>query len=210
MIKGIIFTFLMIFVSACGGSNSKSTQSLRLIDTTKENPHSLAHKSADKVLERNNKLELSKIEANAKVEIEKIKSQNQLEIAKINAETKKTIAKKDYEAKIKSSELDVKSRKENMQYTVYIVLAVVFIIVLAIIVLYLNGKKNRELQKKLHDEKLSHEKFLKEKELEEQRVHKLLDLIASGKMAKNVEKEVILSITNTKTINQTNYIEQGQ
>jgi predicted Holliday junction resolvase-like endonuclease len=86
-----------------------------------------------------------------------------------------------------------------MQYTVYIVIVIVLLVIAILILLYLNSKKNRELKKQMHDEKLRHEQFLKEKELEEQRVHKLLELVATGKVAKNVEKEVILSIAKPKT-----------
>jgi Flp pilus assembly protein TadB len=162
------------------------------------NPNSLAYVSADKALERQNKVELSKIEAKAKIEIEKIKSQNQLHIAKINAEAQKSIAHTDYKAKVETSQIDASTHKESMQYAVYIVIAVIVLLIVALFIYYQNNKKNRELEKQLHDEQLRHEQFLKEKELEEQRVHKLLELIASGKVAKNVEKEVILSIAKPK------------
>lgn len=203
----VMFVFLAVVFLGCGGGSSSNThKQITLMGNTqgvvqkKEgvNPHSLAYESADKALERENKLKVSKIESKTKVEIEKIKSQNQLDIAKIDAETKKAIAQTDYKAQVKASEMRAKMYKENMRYIVYIVVAVALIVIVGLILLFLNAKKNRELQKRLHEDKLRHEQFLKDKELEEQRVHKLLELIASGKVAKNVEKEVILSISSTK------------
>ena len=192
-----------LFLSGCGeGSSTQHNNKIHLLNTTQKtgvNPNSLAYRSADKALERQNKLEVSKIEAKTKIEIEKIKSENQLHIAKINAEAKKKIAETDLQAKVQTSQIDAKTHKESMQYTVYIVIVIVLLVLAVLILLFLNSKKNRELKKQMHDEKLRHEQFLKEKELEEQRVHKLLELVASGKVAKNVEKEVILSIAKPKT-----------
>jgi len=212
MIRAIIFMFLAILFLGCGGNSTPKRVTLMGQEIEQKqgvNPHSLAYESADKALDRNNKIKLSKIEAEAKIEIEKIKSQSQLNIAKINAETKKTIAQTDYKAKVETTQIDAATHKESMQYTVYIVIAIVIVVIIALILLYLNGKKNRELKKKMHEEKLRHEQFLKEKELEEQRVHKLLELIAAGKVAKNVEKEVILSISNTKPKYINDIIDEG-
>jgi hypothetical protein len=198
---GFILLFVLIF-TGCNEGNSSHNNRIRLLGapskTTGVNPNSLAYRSADKVMESHNKLELSKLENEAKIKIAKIRSENELNIAKINAEAKKSIAQTDFQAKVKSSEMDAKISKENMRYTVYIVIAIAVVILFALLLLYFNSKKNRELKRQLHEEKLKHEQFLKEKELEEQRVHKLLELIASGKVAKNVEKEVILSIAKPK------------
>ena len=199
----LIFTGFMFF-TGCGEGTSSQHNRIHLLNPPKTtnitgvNPNSLAHKSADKAQERENQLKLSKIEAQAKVEIERIKSENQLQIAKINAEAQKHIAQNDFQAKIQTSTIDANTQKETIQYTVYIVSVIVLLVLAVFVLLYLNAKKNRELKKQLHDEQLRHEQFLKEKELEEQRVHKLLELIASGKVAKNVEKEVILSIAKPK------------
>jgi len=200
----VVFT-VFLFFSGCGEGVSKHNR-IHLLNPpqtsdniTGINPNSLANKSAQKALERENQIKLSKIEAEAKIEIEKIRSENQLHIAKINAEAQKSIAHTDFKAKVKTSEIDAQTHKETIQYTVYIVIIIVLLVLAVFILLYLNSKKNRELKKQLHDEQLRHEQFLKEKELEEQRVHKLLELIASGKVAKNVEKEVILSIAKPRT-----------
>jgi large-conductance mechanosensitive channel len=202
-LTSFIFLLNLLFFSGCQENRSQHNR-IHLLNppqTTQKtgvNPNSLAYKSADQALERENRLKLSKIEAQARVEIEKIKSQNKLNIAKINAEAQKRVAETDLKAKVQTSQIDAKTHKETIQYTVYIVIVIVLLVLAVFILLYLNAKKNRELKKQLHDEQLRHEQFLKEKELEEQRVHKLLELIASGKVAKNVEKEVILSIAKPK------------
>jgi len=202
-LASLVTVIVFLFFSGCGEGSSQQNR-IHLLNPPKTtnvtgvNPNSLAHKSADKALDRENKIKLSKIQAEAKVEIERIKSENQLKIAKINAEAQKSVAETDLQSKIQTSQIDAKTHKDTIQYTVYIVIVIVLLVLAVFILLYLNAKKNRELKKQLHDEQLRHEQFLKEKELEEQRVHKLLELIASGKVAKNVEKEVILSIAKPK------------
>jgi hypothetical protein len=162
------------------------------------NPNSLAKKASEQNLDRKNRVELSKIEADTKIELEKIRSHNELTIAKINAETKKEIVKEESKTKIKTSQMEVAVKKESAKYSVYIAVAVILLLMLALYLLYLNAKKNRELKKQLHDEKLKHEQFLKEKELEEQRLHKLVELAANGKLPQNIESEVILTLSNPK------------
>jgi len=193
--------FTLFFLGGCGG-NSNTQRKIKLIDgttiTTGVNPNSMAAVAKEKQEDRQNKVEISKIEAQTKIELEKIRSQNQLSIAKLNAQTQKEIAQKDAATQIKTSQIEVDMKREGMQYGIYLIIAVIVLVVIALFLLYFNAKKNRELQKKLHQEKLMHEQFLKEKELEEQRVHKLLELVASGKVAKNVEKEIILSIAKPK------------
>ncbi len=190
---GSIFLFMLLMFTGCTQNDTQQRVSLMGEKST-----ALELKNADKQQDRLNKLELSKIEASTKIELEKIKSQNQLQIAKLNATTQTQIAQTDSQTKIQTSQLDAKTQKENMQYMVYIVIAVIVVIIVALILLYLNSKKSRELQKKLHEEKLKHERILKEKEFEEQRLHKVLELVAEGKLPKNIQEEVILSISKPK------------
>ena len=192
----LFFTFLIF--SGCGGSKHSEKISLLGVDTTHVNPNNLAYRSADKNEERKNKIELSKIEADAKVKIATIQTQGELNIAKINAQTEQEVIKAKSATKITTSKLDASTKKETMQYTVYIVIAVILFLIVALFILYQNSKKNRELKKELHEEKLRHEKALHEKELEEKRLHKVLDLIAAGKMPSSIEEEVILSISTPK------------
>jgi large-conductance mechanosensitive channel len=197
VLAGLLVLFL--FLSGCGESDTHKKVSLLGQDTTKVNPNSLAYLSADKTLERKNRLELSKIEANAKVEIAKIKSENELDIAKVNAQTQQAIAKSDSLTKITTSQVEASTHKESMQYTVYIVIAVIFFLLIALVLLYQNSKRNRELKKELQEEKLRHEQILKEKEHEERRLHKILDLAAEGKLPATIEEEVILSISTPRS-----------
>ena len=200
--RAFLHIFLLLFLlaafSGCGESTHSKKVSLLGADTTGVNPNSLAYLSADKNEERKNRLELSKIEADAKVEIAKIQTQGQLNIAKLNAQTQQEIAKFDARTKITTSTLDASTKKETMQYTVYIVIAVVILLIIALFLLYQNSKRNRELKKELQEEKLRHEKALHEKELEEKRLHKVLDLVAAGKMPSTIEEEVILSISTPR------------
>lgn len=194
------FVVLLVVVTFNGCGESEHSEKIALLgtDTTRVNPNSLAYLSADKNEDRKNKLELSKIEADAKVKIAQIKTQGQLSIAKLNAQTQQEIAKTDSATKITTSKVDASTKKETMQYTVYIVIAVVVFLIIALFLLYQNSKRNRELKKQLQEEKLRHEKALHEKELEEKRLHKVLDLVAAGKMPATIEEEVILSISTPR------------
>jgi len=194
------FVLLLLFISFIGCNEGTSNRKISLMgeDNTKVNPNSLAYVSIEKNEDRKNKIEVSKIQANAKIEIAKIHSQNQLHIAEVNAQTQQEIAKSDSITKITTSKLDATTKKESMQYIVYIVIAVVIFLIIALVLLYLNSKKNRELTKKLQEEKLKHEQILRLKELEEQRLHKILDLVAAGKLPSSIEEEVILSISTSK------------
>ena len=194
----IFLLFTISLFSGCGENTHSKKVSLLGADTTSVNPNSLAYLSADKNEERKNRLELSKIEADAKVQIAKIQTEGELKIAKVNAQTQQEIAKSDSRTKITTSTLDASTKKETMQYTVYIVIAVILLLIIALFLLYQNSKRNRELKKQLQEEKLRHEKALHEKELEEKRLHKVLDLVAAGKMPSNIEEEVILSISTPK------------
>jgi uncharacterized membrane protein len=196
-----VFLSLLLLFTACG--NDKEHQKIKLMDSSTlksgVNPNSLAYVAQDKEKDRQNKLELSKIEAKTQIELEKIRSQNQLHIATLNAQTQKDIAMNESATKIQTSKLEVDMKREGMHYGIYIVIAIIILIIIAIFLLYMNAKKNRELKKRLHEEKLLHEQFLKEKELEEQRLHKILDLVAAGKMPQTIEEEVILSISKPQT-----------
>ena len=190
----LIFTLL----TACGERKHSEKISLLGADTTHVNPNSIAYISADKSEERKNKIELSKIQADAKIKIATIQTQGQVNIAKVNAQTEQEIVKTNSATKITTSKLDASTKKETMQYTVYIVIAVILFFIIALFLLYQNSKKNRELKKELQEEKLRHEKAMHEKELEEKRLHKVLDLVAAGKMPSTIEEEVILAISTPK------------
>ncbi len=193
----LFFTFIIF--SGCGESKHSEKISLLGADTSRVNPNSLAYVSADKNEERKNKIELSKIEADAKIKIATIQTQGQINIAKVNARAEQEIVKSKSATKITTSKLDASTKKETMQYTVYIVIAIILFLIIALFLLYQNSKKNRELKKELQEEKLRHEKAIHEKELEEKRLHKVLDLVAAGKMPSSIEEEILLAISKPET-----------
>ncbi len=196
-----LFAFLILSFSLVGCNESNRHQKIKLLgeDMIKVNPNSMAYIAKDKEKERQNKVALTKIETDAKIKIAKIDSENQLSIAKLNADVKKKIAESDATLKMQTTRLELKTKEKGMQYMVYLVIGVIIFLIAVLILLYLNSKKNRELQKKIHEEKLKHEQFLREKELEEQRFHKIIDLVATGKLPEAIEKEVILSISHVKS-----------
>jgi len=202
--KKSLLLVLIITFAFFGCSSEKEAKKVHLMGQgqikTGVNPNSITAQTKVKQQEHKNKVELSKIEADTKIKLEKIRSQNELSIAQINAQTQKEIVKEESKAKIETSQMEVAVKKESVKYGVYVAIAVIILLMLALYLLYLNAKKNRELKQQLHEEKLKHEQFLKEKELEEQRLHKLIELAADGKLPKNIESEVILSLSCSKNI----------
>jgi len=194
----------ILFLSGCRESHSDSRELTMLnghniVKAKGVNPNSLAYQSEEKAKDRETTLTISKIESNAKIEIAKIESQNRLEMAKVNANSKEEIAVTNSHTKIKTSEIDAINKKEDIQSKLYITIAIIILVMLALILLYLNNKKNRELKAKLHQEQLEHEKELREREFEERRIHKMLELVADGKLNEQMEQEVIHSLTKPKT-----------
>jgi len=186
MLKYIFYIFLLVAFSGCQDIKQSESQ-------VKVFGNNNLFKNSTKEAEIKNRLEIKKLETQAKVEIAKIQSNSQLEIAKINSKTSKDIANTDADVKIKTTKLDVEALKTKSKITLYIAIAFAVVLIIAIIVFYLNSKKNRELKEKLHLKEMEH----KQRELEEKRLHKMLDLIADGKISKDVEKEVLLTMTRS-------------
>lgn len=187
---------IILLISGCQESSSKN--GAYLMGSKGVNPNSLAYNANDTVQERANKVELSKIDANAKIEIAKIESDNKLLVAKVNADANKEVAQTDSKTKIQTTQIDASTKKEDSKLTFYIAIALVIVIIIALILLYLNNKHNRELKAKMHADKLKQELDLKEREHQEERVLKMLDLVAAGKLSPQMEEEIILSISNPK------------
>jgi hypothetical protein len=208
MKKLILSLLIILLITGCQDNSpykQKNTPSVMGMYHEGVNPNSLAKISASKAKDRLNKIELSKIDAKTKIEIAKINSTSQIKIAEVQAEAKKEVAKTDSTTKIKTSQIDAISKKDDIANQLYITMAIIAAILMALILLYLNNKKNRELKNKLHKETLEHERLLKEKEHNEQRLHKMLELVGKGKLPSEVEEEIILSITQSKQT--TNVIE---
>ena len=197
--KTILLTLLLTFTfTACQEGNH--TRDITLLNATKEQNKELQNKLKEKELERKNKLELQKLNAQTKIEIAKIESTSKLEIAKIDSQTKKDVANTDATTTIEKSKIESLTKKEDITYKLYITLAVIFVVLIALVLLYFNNKRNRELKNKLHKEQLEHELRVREREHEEQRLQKMLDLVGEGKLAPHLQEQVVLTLTNgTKT-----------
>nr|WP_321268131.1 hypothetical protein [uncultured Sulfurimonas sp.] len=199
--KILIFSILIIlFTTGCQESSSKKNN-ISLMDGYRDgvNPNSVAYKNADKQKDRQNKVDIAKIDSDAKIEIAKIQSQNQVLIAKVNADAKKEVAQTESTTKVKTSEIDAITKKDDIQTNLYITIAIIIAVLIAMLLLYLNNKRSSALKEKLHNDKLKHEQLLKEREFEEQRLHKMLDLVKEGKLPSNMQEEIILSLTKSKT-----------
>jgi predicted Holliday junction resolvase-like endonuclease len=193
--KTILLTFLITLTfTAC--QEGSSTPSITLLNSTKEHKQEIDKKLHDKELERKNKFEVQKLNAKTKIEIAKIESTSKLEIAKIDSATKKDVANTDATTTIAKSKIESLTKKEDIAYKLYITLAIIFVVLIALVLLYFNNKRNRELKNKLHKEQLEHELRVREREHEERRLQKMLDLVGEGKLAPHLEEQVVLTLTN--------------
>ena len=191
-----IFISLLILLSFLGCQDSSSKNKVSLMGAKDGvNPNSLAYRSANGQLERKNKLEISKIDSTTKIKIAEIQSKSQLNIAKLNVEAKKSIAVTDSSTKIQTSQIDALTKKDDIKNSLYITMAIIIAIVLALFLLYFNNKKSRELKDKIHKENLAHEQLLKEREYDEKRLHKMLELVENGKLSPDMQEEVISALT---------------
>ena len=200
--KLLVLMILIIFSFTGCQDNSpykkKPTPSMQKGYYSGVNPNSLASRSEDKKKDRENLIKISKLDAETKIEIAKIESNQKIKVAKVHAQATMDVAKTDSITKIKTTKIDAVTKKDDIQSRYEIAMVVGGVFVIAIFFLYLHGKRNRDLKHKLHHDKLLHERILKEKELEEQRLHKMLALIGEGKLAPEVEQELILSLTKPK------------
>jgi len=195
----IVATFMIGMTLFFSGCNETSHQKATLLGQKQGvNPNSIAIQSAQKAQDRQNQLEIAKIQADAQVQMAKIQSQSQLQAVELQTKTQEKVAQIDATTKVQTAQMQIATKKESMKYTLYIAIAVIILLIIALILYYLNAKKKAELQKQLLEERLRHEEKLKARELEEQRVHKLLELIGDGKLPKQVEEEVIHAISTPK------------
>jgi len=199
MKKSIYISLLtVLLMTACSDSKSEKKVSLMGDDSIKVEKNSFVYKSQENQNERKNKVELSKIDATTKIEIAKIQSNNNLLIAKVKADAKKDVAHTDSITKIQTTKIDSVTKKDDIQSNLYITIALILVLSFALFLLYLNNKKNRELKTKIHQDDLKHEQLLKEREYDERRLHKMLDLVAEGKLSGDMAEEIITSLTKPK------------
>ena len=192
MIKYIISITIIIFFGGC--QNNRDNVKV-FGDQNRTNKHFVSYISnkpkEDSAIQA--KIKEKQLELQTQIEVEKIKAKQAVEVATIKSKTSKDIAKTDANTKIATTKLDVEALKEKSKMTLYSSIAFAVVFVIAIIVYYLNSRKNRELKEKLHQQEM----IQRQKELEEKRLHKMLDLIADGKVSKDIEKEVLLTMTRS-------------
>ncbi len=193
--KLLILTILILLsITGCQDSPYKNKEHVSIMGGSGVNPNSLAYKSANDNQERKNKIEISKIDSNTKIEIAKIKSSNELLIAKVNAKAKTEVAKTDAVAKVQTTQIDALTKKDDIQNQLYITISIIIVAFFALVLLFLNNKKNRELKSKLHQEQLMHEQRLKDREHDERRLHKILELVEKGKLPSDMERDILASL----------------
>ncbi len=136
------------------------------------------------------------------LEIERLKSKSKIELAKIEAEREKKV--KEIEAqnavKVASINKDVALQNQKIQkeieekrLEIFKIAIIVFgiILFLALLILYVINKKNRDLKLKLEEERIKKEKEMQLQEHQHQRVTKILDILSTKKLSPESEKEII-------------------
>ena len=182
--------------SGCGSDTSKHPKLMHVKENV--NPNSIVVRAQEQALERKNKIELAKIEAKTKVEVEKIKAEKDLKVAKLQTQTQKELGIKTATTQVEMKKIDAKV-KEKSSYILLIIAAIFGLILLFVFYMWYKHKKRQiEIEVQLEKERLEHQKELKEREFQEQRLHKMIDLAADGKLPKQIEQELLLQITHKK------------
>lgn len=191
--KIAVFSFLIVAFSFLG-CQSNSHEKVRLMgEQSKAYPYNQLKENEKN---RQNEVAISNIDAKTKIEIAKIEAKNKALVAELQAKTSKEVAKTDATTKITTAQINSSVKKDSIKSTTYIAIAIILLLIIALILLYFNSKKNRELQAKLNKEQIDKDILIHEKELTEQRFHKILDLVGEGKLSPDVEQEVLKSLTN--------------
>ncbi len=197
--KTLIASLFTIFLfSGCQQQGGMNHHVSLLNEPQKQNNNynaSVGYRIEDKQKERQARLELSKLEAQTKLEIAKIQSQSQVKIAEVDAQAKKEVAHTDSKTKIETSKIAALTKKEDTMVTIYTTVAIAVVILAAMLLLYFNNKKERDLKNKMLHDQLQHEAMLREREHNERRLMKMLELVGEGKLSHAMEEQVILSLT---------------
>ena len=130
----------------------------------------------------------SKIQADTTLAVAKIESKKAVQIAQLESQTTQVVSKMDKQTKEKQSDNNL-----------YIAIAALLLLLVGIILWYQHKRKSLEVKAQLEEHKLKHELELKEKELKEQRIQKVLELAASGKLDPEVQQEVLHSLTRPES-----------
>jgi len=189
----------LLTLSACQEGNSSKPYLKDGYIGNGVNTNSIAFKSKDNALERENRVKMAEIQANSKVEIAKIESIKAVEVAKIDSEAKKDIAQKTATSTLEVTKLDTQTKEHQSMITLYIAIGFLVALLIGIILWFRYKRQSLELKTKLEENRLRHELEIKDKELQEQRIQKVLDLAISGHLPQEMQKEVINSLTKPET-----------
>lgn len=164
----------VLFISACDSSKKVDSSDIDVLTQKID--------LKDDLQKRNNdtKIEISKIEAQNKLEIAQVQAVNQIEIQKVKSETTKDIAL-----------ADVKAKSEDTKVIIYISSVVGILLLVLIVLIYKNSKKNRDIKLKLHEAELKQQKDIAEREIEEKRLQMMVDLVTNDKLPKEMQEELV-------------------
>ena len=183
----ILATFFTLFLNACQQNTQHKPYVIGMEKKEGVNPNSMAYVVQDKIIEQANErkklLELKKLETEADIKMTQIQSQKDLEIAKIDSQTKKEIA-----------HVNVAAKKEDSKQTFYIAIAFASVVVFALLLWFFNAYRNRVLRVRLEKQRLEHELALKAKEIEQQKMDKLLELMANGRLPKEAKSQIVSAL----------------
>ncbi len=182
MIKIIIFcATLLMFIVGCKNSlehNNGAYVEYKNKDTFKKQSES-------------NSVKLAKINANTKIDIAQIQSANSIKLATLKTKSMQRLANIKANTSIKTATINVMRAKQEMKLKTYLFMGITLIILVVLYIYYLINQRNRELRAKMHEDKLKQEIELKEREYFEQRLHKMIDLAADGKLPADMQQEII-------------------
>jgi len=188
----------LLTLSACQEGNSSKPYIKDGYIGKGVNPNSVAFKSKDNALERENRIKMAEIQANSEIEIAKIESLKAVKVAKIDSEAKKDIAQKTATTTLEVTKLDTQTKEKQSMLNLYIAIGLLVSLMIGILLWFRYKRQELELKTKLEENRLRHELEIKDKELQEQRIQKVLDLAISGQLPQEIQTEVINSLTHNE------------
>ena len=184
--KFIIFLSFVLFFSACNLTESKE-------------------EIAAKKLEQKKAFE-AKIADTKEVQLKKIDAQKEQELAKINSQT--TLAKMEKEQLLKKIKLEAAAKKEAfeaklrdlerqdaMELKRYLLLILFLVLAMSAYFIYLYFKRRHDDKLKAYQDNLD-KYFHQQENMTKMRIaEKIIDTVASGKLAKEQESELIKALS---------------
>jgi len=172
----LISTVLSIVFFGCYDSD----QQIQLLDKKYQNTTKIDSKTKPISDPSDLKIQVSNIEAKNKLDIAKIQAQSSLDIEKLKSSTTKELATREVDLKLKDTQLFI-----------YLSIIVGIIVLIAIVLLYQNAKRNRELKLKLQEIELKEKKEIADREMEEKRLQMMINLVSKNKLPKHMQEELV-------------------